>query len=136
MNLEVLSALEGLPLKEPSALVDALTKLLTEHMPCQPVTIKGARDRFSEINRRAKEGYIQVIKGAPGQETIVVSLKDLAAMIHAARTGVTLADVFEATGFKPVKGRRLVVEEGLRSETELVMPERLAKEKQLEAAGV
>jgi len=106
MNLEVLSALEGLRLKEPAAFEDALTKLLTAHKSCQPVTIKSARDKFSQINRRAKEGYIQVIKGSPGEETVVVSVRDLAAMIHAARTGVTLADVFNATGFKPVKGGR------------------------------
>jgi hypothetical protein len=134
MNLEVLSALEGLRLKEPAALEDALTKLLTEHKSCQPVTIKSARDRFSQINRRAKEGYIQVIKGSPGEETVVVSVRDLAAMIHAARTGVTLADVFNATGFKPVKGKRLVMQEGLRSETELVMPKRQLKDRQFEAA--
>ena len=136
MNLEILSALEGLLVKDPAGLAGALTRLLTEKMQSQPVTIKSARDKLREINRRAREGQMQVIKGAPGQETIIVSLRDLAAMVQAARTGVSLADAFEATGFRPVKGRRQVVEEGLGAGTELVMPNRHAKEKQFEAAAV
>jgi len=136
MNLEILSALERLLVKDPTELAGTLKRLLIEQMQSAPVTIKSARDRFSEINRRAKEGQMQVIRGAPGQETIVVSLRDLAAMVQAARTGVSLADVFEATGFKPVRGPRLVVEEGMREETELVMPRSQSKVKQYEAVAL
>ncbi len=127
MKLEMLAALPGLRTKEPSVLKDDLTRLLAKHTADQPVTIKGARDRFSKINRRAKEGHIQVIKGAPGQETVIVSLTDLAAMLHAAATGVSLADALEISGFVPVRQKRLVLEEGMKTGTELVLRKKAAK---------
>jgi len=135
MKLEMLAALPKLRTSEPSVLQDDLTRLLTEHMADQPVTIKGARDRFSEINRRAKEGYIQVIKGAPGQETVIVSLMDLAAMLHATATGVSLADALKISGFTPVRQKRLVLGEGMKTETELVLHKKEVKAKSIMAAG-
>jgi hypothetical protein len=135
MKLEMLAALPKLRTDEPSVLQDDLTRLLTEHMADQPVTIKGARDRFSEINRRAKEGYIQVIKGAPGQETVIVSLTDLAAMLHATATGVSLADALKISGFTPVRQKRLVLGEGMKTETELVLHKKQVKAKSMMAAG-
>ena len=135
MKLEMLAALPKLRTSEPSVLQDDLTRLLTEHMADQPVTIKGARDRFSEINRRAKEGYIQVIKGAPGQETVIVSLTDLAAMLHATATGVSLADALKISGFTPVRQKRLVLGEGVKTETELVLHKKEVKAKSMMAAG-
>jgi hypothetical protein len=135
MKLEMLAALPKLRTNKPSVLQDDLTRLLTEHMADQPVTIKGARDRFSEINRRAKEGYIQVIKGAPGQETVIVSLTDLAAMLHATATGVSLADALKISGFTPVRQKRLVLGEGMKTETELVLHKKRVKAKSMTAAG-
>jgi hypothetical protein len=135
MNLRMLAALPSLRTKEPSVFKDDLTRLLTEHMADQPVTIKGARDRFSEINRRAKEGFLQVVKGASGQETVIVSLTDLAAMLHATATGVSLADALKIAGFTPVRQKRLVLGEGMKTETELVLRKKQAKADSMMAAG-
>jgi hypothetical protein len=121
MEMTILSALQGLRLKEGRALKDTLVEFLTEHSANEPITIKRARDSFSHINRRAKQGHIQIIKGASGEETIILSVKDLAAMIHATVSGVTLPEALEASGFRPHRGKRLVLEEGRRSETELIL---------------
>jgi hypothetical protein len=121
MDLNVLSALQGLRLQECTKLEKALSEILVSNMSSEPVTIKGARDRFSEINRRARNGQIQVIKGTPGEETIIVSMRDLAAMIHASVKGVSFADVLEASGFKPVLGQRLELSEGLKRGDDLAL---------------
>ena len=60
-----------------------------------------------------------LLAGATGPEPAALRVKDLAAMIYATVNGVTLSDALEASGFKPVRGKRLVLEEGLRSETEI-----------------
>jgi hypothetical protein len=126
MEMDVLSALHSLRLKEVPALKEALVELLIAHTKDEPVSIKKARDTFSHINRRAKQGHIQIIKGPVGEETVIVSVKDLAAMIHATVSGITFADVLDFTGFKPVHGRRLALEEGQRTETELVLSKKNA----------
>lgn len=127
MNLEMLAALPGLRTRERLALKDDLARLLAKYLADQPLTVKGARDRFSEINRRAKAGHIQVIKAPTGEETIIVSLDDLATMLHATAAGVSLADALTLSGFTPVRRKRLVLEEGLKDETELVLRRRTAK---------
>lgn len=127
MDMKVLSALQGLGLKQGPALKDALMEFLSESTPNEPVTIKRARDSFSQINRRAKQGHIQIIKDPSGEETIILSVRDLAAMIHATVNGITLSDALHASGFKPVKGHRLVLQEGLRTATELTLSKRQAK---------
>lgn len=135
MNLKVLAALPNLRTTEPAAFRDDLTRLLTENMTDEPVTIKGARDRFSEINRRAKEGHVQVVKGASGQETVLLSMADLAAMLQATAMGVSLADALKISGFSPVRQQRLVLAEGMKSETELVLHKKEVKAKTMLAAG-
>ena len=128
MEMKLLSALQGLRLKEGPELKSALIEFLTQHAADEPITIKRARDSFSQVNRRAKQGHVQIIKDASGEETIILSVKDLAAMIHATVSGVTLSDALEASGFRPVKRHRIVLEEGLRTETELSLSNRQARE--------
>lgn len=122
MNLNIISAIAELSLKSAPTLADPIRELLTT--VCEPLTVKSVRDRFSQINHLAKQGHIQVIKGNPGEETVIVSVKDLAAMLEVARTGVTFADALNSVGFKPVRGIRLVIKEGMRPQTELVLPKR------------
>jgi hypothetical protein len=127
MDMKVLSALHGLRLKQGPALKDALMEFLSESTSDEPVTIKRARDSFSQINRRAKQGHIQIIKDPSGEETIILSVRDLAAMIHATVSGITWSDALQDSGFKPVIGQRLVLQEGLRTTTELTLSKRQAE---------
>lgn len=133
MNLQFLAALPSL--KKSTDLRETLTRLLTESGVEEPITIRYARDKFSTVNRRAKEGHIQVIKGDPGQETIIVSIADLAAMLHATLTGITLAEALAVSGFEPVRGRRLVLEEGLNLQSELVLNDAQIQTDELAAAA-
>jgi len=112
MDVNFLSAVRGLPsLRREPDLEKALSELLTKTAGEAPLTIKGVRDKFSTVNRLAKSGRIQVVKGPPGEETVIVSIKDLAAIIRAAAASLSFTDALDAVGFVPT-GHRLVQNEG------------------------
>jgi hypothetical protein len=113
MNLGFLTALQVLPVQEDSRLEKALAELLLLHLLDHPLTVRKARDNFSSINRLARQGNLQIIKGAPGEETVILSVKDLAAIIKATVREMTFAEALEASGFKPAR-HRIVLTEGLR----------------------
>ncbi|GAB7552249.1 hypothetical protein NRB_17510 [Novosphingobium sp. 11B] len=121
MNAKFLSALQLLPLRNRAALEEGLAELLMHLSGDRPLTVKGARDRFSAVNRLAREGQAQVVRGDPGEETVLVSIKDLATMIQSAASSLTLGSVLAASGFEPT-GERLVLEEGFVPETGFALP--------------
>src|SRR6184192_1837428 len=121
MDVKFLSAVRCLPsLRQESELEKALSELLAKISGEAPLTIKGARDRFSTVNRLAKSGRIQVVKGPPGEETVIVSIKELAAIIRAAAANLTFTDALNAAGFVPT-GHRLMQSEGFKRDDTLVL---------------
>jgi hypothetical protein len=119
MDVKLLSAFRSLPLlRDTDELEVALSKLLTS--ASEPLTIKGVRDKFSMVNRQAKSGQIQVVRGAPGEETVIVSMKALAEMMRAVATNLSFADALDAVGFVPAGGR-LVQREGFQPDTGLAL---------------
>ncbi len=121
MDVNFLSAVRSLPsLREEPELEKALSELLTKTSGGAPLTIKGVRDRFSSVNRLAKSGRIQVVKGPPGEETVIVSIKGLAAIIRAAAASLSFADALTASGFVPT-GHRLLQSEGFKRDDTLVL---------------
>jgi hypothetical protein len=121
MDVEFLSAVRSLSsLRQEPELESALSELLAKVSGKAPLTIKGARDKFSEVNRLAKSGQIQVVKGAPGEETVIVSIKSLAAIIRALSATLSFGDALAAAGFQPT-GHRLVQSEGFKRDSTLVL---------------
>ena len=121
MDVNFLSAVRSLAsLRREPELESALSELLTSVSGQAPLTIKGARDKFSAVNRLAKRGRIQVVKGRPGEETVIVSVKSLAALIRAASANLSFADALDAAGFQPT-GQRLIQREGFKRDDNLVL---------------
>jgi hypothetical protein len=134
MNLGFLTALQDLPVQDNSKLEKALAELLISHLLDQPLTVRKARDNFSSINRLARQGNLQIIKGAPGEETVILSIKDLAAIIKAAVREMTFAEALEVSGFKPAR-QRIELPEGLRVGHDLAPNVKRAKSTHVEASA-
>ena len=121
MDVNFLSAVRCLPsLRQEPELEMALSELLTKTSGEAPLTIKGVRDKFSAVNRLAKSGRIQVVKGQPGEETVIISIRGLAAIIRAAAASLSFTDALTAAGFVPT-GQRLLQNEGFKREDALVL---------------
>lgn len=135
MNLGFLTALKDLPVQDDSKLEKALAELFILHLLDQPLTVKKARDNFSSINRLARQGNLQIIKGAPGEETVILSVKDLAAIIKAAVREMTFAEALEVSGFKPAR-QRIELTEGLKAGHDLSLNVKKAKSAEIEAAAL
>jgi hypothetical protein len=73
--------------------------------------VKTVRDRFSAFNNAAKQGHLQLVRGEPGEETVLLSIKDLATMLQSAASAVSLDDALQASGFRPVPGRLEIAED-------------------------
>ena len=120
MDVKFLSAVRSLSSqREGVKLENELSQLLAQ-LTGQPLPIKSVRDRFSTVNRHAKSGRIQVVRGVPGEETLLLSLKDLAAIIRAASASLSFADALAVTGFQPIR-QRLVQQEGFKRDETLAM---------------
>lgn len=121
MDVNFLSAVRSLPsLRRVAELEKALSDLLTKASGQSPLTIKGVRDKFSTVNRLAKSGQIQVVKGPQGEATVIVSIKDLAAIIRAAAANLSFTDALDAAGFVPT-GHHLLQNEGFQHDDALVL---------------
>jgi len=121
MDVNFLSAVRCLPsLRRVPELEMALSELLTKTSGEAPLTIKSVRDKFTTVNRLVKSGRIQVVKGPPGEETIIVSVKDLAAIIRAASASLSFTDALAIAGFEPT-GHRLLQSEGFKRDDTLVL---------------
>ncbi len=121
MDIDFLSAVRSLSsLRQEPELENRLSELLQNTSGNAPLTIKGARDKFSAVNSMAKRGRIMIIKGRPGEETVIVSIKSLAALIRAASANLSFADALDAAGFQPA-GQRLIQSEGFKRDDNLVL---------------
>ena len=134
MKLGFLTALQDLPVQDNSELEKALAELLISHLFDQPLTVRKARDNFSSVNRLARQGNLQIIKGAPGEETVILSVKDLAAIIKAAVREMTFAEALDVSGFKPAR-QRIELTEGLRVGHDLALNVKKVNSKQIEASA-
>lgn len=102
MDAQFLAEFRALPIRRRNALEAGLSELLTR--VAGPITIRGARDQFTSVNRAAKDGQAQLVKGPAGEETVILSVRDLATMIQAAAASLTLGDALSISHFRPAGG--------------------------------
>jgi hypothetical protein len=115
VDADFLSAFHELPIRRRSELESALSELLVRGSGGRPLTVKGARDHFSAVNRSVKSGQIQVVGGSPDDQTVLLSVRDLATMIQAAASQLTFGAALAASGFEPA-AHRILLGEGFEAE--------------------
>ncbi|PDT50145.1 hypothetical protein CO661_00305 [Sinorhizobium fredii] len=70
------------------------------------MTAEGARNAFSKVLAKARNGDMQLVGRKTSDMAVVISLRDLAALIRSSSQSVGSA--LDEVGFRPL-GRRLVV---------------------------
>ena len=115
METPLLAAFSSLPLDHRETLRTALSTLLARQT--ESMTIKRARDNFPAVNRRAREGQLQLVGSTPEDQTVIISVEDLATMLQAAARTLSFADVLAQADFRP-KRREIELIEGDDQENE------------------
>lgn len=112
MDAGVLAEFRALPVKRRNALEIALSQLLAR-ISDGPLPIRDAKNQFTAVNRAAaKRGLAQLVKGIDGgDETVIISVRDLASIIQTAAESMTLADALSLSHFRPAGGTLLYREE-------------------------
>jgi hypothetical protein len=105
VDAEVLAEIRALPVRRRSALEAGLSALLARISEDGPLPIRDAKNQFTAVNRAAaKQGHAQLVKGAEGEETVIISIRDLASIIQTAAESMTLADALTLSHFRPAGG--------------------------------
>ncbi|MCS4088590.1 type II toxin-antitoxin system Phd/YefM family antitoxin [Rhizobium sp. BK176] len=76
------------------------------------LTVKAARDTLSKVLDKARGGDMQVIGRKTEDMAVVISLKDLAALVRSASRPKSFGSALDELGFKPL-GRRIKVRPGI-----------------------
>ncbi|CDZ55227.1 hypothetical protein [Neorhizobium galegae] len=99
------------------AIADCLVETIVDASG-DPLTVRKARDELSAVLRRARSGVPQVIGNLkkPDDLAVVISVKDLAELVTAARHQETFGEALDAIGFKPYTGGRIIVSQGNKRE--------------------
>ncbi|MBP1871889.1 hypothetical protein J2Z19_001601 [Ensifer adhaerens] len=98
-------------------LVDGLVQTIVQ-IGGDPLTVRKARDELSAVLKKARNGIPQAIGNPKTTEgmTVVISLKDLAELVAAAREGESFGEALDAIGFKPYTGGHIIVGQGHKRE--------------------
>lgn len=91
----------GATTPEPDALAAAARKLV--EASGEPLTIRGARDTFSSVMKRARRGELQVIGRKPDEMAVLISLKGLVEMIRETPSTQSFADALIEAGYVPIR---------------------------------
>ncbi|MCY1745888.1 hypothetical protein [Ensifer sp. SL37] len=79
-----------------------------------PLTVRKAKEELSAVLGKARNGVPQVIGNIKKADDMaeVISVKDLAELVTAARQQETFGEALDAIGFKPYSGGRIIVDQG------------------------
>lgn len=114
MDARVLKQIRNTRTASRKEFVEGLGRTLVE-VAGGALTVRKAKDGLSAVLKRAREGAPQVI-GSTEDAAVVISVKDLAALLGAAKEQ-TFGEALRASGFKPYRGGRIVVGQGRNRET-------------------
>lgn len=83
-----------------------------------PLTVRKAKEELNAVLGKARNGVPQVVGDLKRTEdmTVVISMRDLAELIAAARHRETFGEALDAVGFKPHAGGRIIVGQGRKRE--------------------
>lgn len=76
------------------------------------LTVKAARDTFTKVLGRVRGGDMQVIGRKTEDMAVMISLKDLAALIRSSAKNMSFGSALDEVGFAPL-GRRIKIKPGI-----------------------
>jgi antitoxin (DNA-binding transcriptional repressor) of toxin-antitoxin stability system len=88
------------------------------------MTVRAVRDTFTKVLTRVRSGEMQLIGRKTEDMAVMISLKDLAALIQASSRGLSFGSALDEMGFQPL-GRRITVRKP-RNHVPLKRPSKLA----------
>jgi prevent-host-death family protein len=65
------------------------------------LTVRYAKDRLSAVLKRARSGEPQLIGENPDEQTVIISVADLAALCQASANTLTFGEALARVGFQP-----------------------------------
>lgn len=76
------------------------------------LTVKAARDTFTKVLGKVRGGDMQVIGRKTEDMAVMISLKDLAALIRSSAKNMSFGSALDEVGFAPL-GRRIKISPGI-----------------------
>lgn len=76
------------------------------------LTVKAARDTFTKVLGKVRGGDMQVIGRKTEDMAVMISLKDLAALIRSSAKNMSFGSALDEVGFAPL-GRRIKIRPGV-----------------------
>lgn len=110
MDVHLLAGIERICSLPEHQLEVELGKLLEGRAPMATITIRAARDSFTKLLARARDGSVQLVGKDKGEQTVILSVAALANVIKAAAGGISAGEFLAATQFQPSRGKLVHVE--------------------------
>ena len=101
MDVQLLAGIERICSLPEHQLEVELGKLLEGRAPMATITIRAARDSFTKLLARARDGSVQLVGKDKGEQTVILSVAALANVIKAAAGGISAGEFLAATQFQP-----------------------------------
>lgn len=76
------------------------------------LTVKAARDTFTKVLGKVRGGDMQVIGRKTEDMAVMISLRDLAALIRSSAKNMSFGSALDEVGFAPL-GRRIKIRQGI-----------------------
>lgn len=89
-----------LPRDDLAAFQESLSDLLATQSDGGIATVREVRDGFSKINNSVKAGSVKVIGRASGEQTVLLSISQLADMLTLVSGQLTFGESLAMAGFK------------------------------------
>ncbi len=105
MDVQLLAGIERICTLPETELELELGKLLEGRGSSAAITIRSARDTFTKLLARARDGSVLLVGKDRGEQAVILSVTALANVIKAAAGGISAGEFLAATGFKPSRGK-------------------------------
>lgn len=105
MDIQLLAGIERICTLPETQLKDELGKLLKGQSRAASLSVRTARDSFTKLLARTREGSVELVGRDHGDQAVVLSITALANVIKAAAGGISAGEFLAATNFRPSSGR-------------------------------
>lgn len=110
MDIQLLAGIERICTLPERQLEHELGKLLEGQGGAAALSVRAARDSFTKLLARARQGSVELVGRDQADQAVVLSIAALANVIKAAAGGISAGEFLAATNFKAAPGRLVHVE--------------------------